>query len=78
MVTKLADLTGTKWWIPLDTNSLILHKTTEKQEYYQLKRKISSIRSAHLEERARQIAEMGKTAKEKHQHDLISTKNMRE
>ena len=77
-VTKLADLTGRKWWPPLDTNSLKLHKATAKQEYYQLKNKISSIISTYLEERARQMAMMGNTAEEKHLHALIYTKNMRE
>ena len=31
-VTKLSKLTVRKWWLTLDTNSLTLHKATEKQK----------------------------------------------
>ena len=41
-VTKLVDLTVIKWWLPLDTDSLIIHKLKAKQKYYQLNKESSS------------------------------------
>ena len=64
MITKLADLNGSKWWLTLDTKTLTLQKATAKQEYYQQNKKISSIRSTFLEERARIVAVMGNTVEE--------------
>ena len=78
MITKLADLNGSKWWLTLDTKTLTLQKATAKQEYYQQNKKISSIRSTFLEERARKMAVMGNTVEEKHLRALIYTKNTRE
>ena len=47
-VTNLLDLTVRKWCLPLCTNSFTLQKATENQEYYQLSKKSSSIRSTYL------------------------------
>ena len=72
-LTKLADLTGRKWWLPIDTNLLILQKATTKQEYYQLKKKLFSIILTYLEERARKNDAMGKKEEGKHLHVPIYT-----
>ena len=38
-VTKIQNITGRRWWIPIDINYLFHPKKTAKEEYYQLNKK---------------------------------------
>ena len=59
-VTKLANIAVKKWWFYLDLSDLIHQREKAKREHLSRKN-ISTLRTAHIEERAKQIAESGNT-----------------
>ena len=78
MVTNLADMTVRKWWLLFETDSLILQKLRNKQEYCPVNKKFYLIIQTRLEEISRKISALGNSAQEKHLHTLIYTETLRE
>ena len=77
-VTKLANITGRRWWLSLESISSARQKSTDKQEYYQLKENSVSVRSTYPEEISQQMVDQGNSMDDKRLHNLIASEKMRE
>ena len=77
-ITKLADITGRRWWIPLDITTLLHQKYKSMKEYRLCKRICITLKATYLEERAREIAKIGNTKEEARINSLLSTEKSRE
>lgn len=77
-VTKLAEHTGRRWWLPLKELALRLQLTKARKEYYDLKKRSSTLRVTYLEDLAKQQAEKGNVLEVKRLHNLITVEKDRE
>ena len=63
-VTKLENLTGTRWCMTLDLGSLIHQKFKAKKDYQKRLKECLMIRATHTEERSRAMAAKGNSREE--------------
>ena len=77
-VTKLADITGRRWWPPLDITTILHQKSKVMKGYRLCKRNCTTLRDTYPEESDRKMSKLGNTQEEARINYLLSTEKIRE